>query len=71
MSNEHKSLSSRLLSYSKHSGVSVVVTLNPLWWKPWPWARREHSDLPGPNERVYAVGWLFLTVRIFIDNGEW
>ncbi|CAB4137178.1 hypothetical protein UFOVP328_6 [uncultured Caudovirales phage] len=71
MSNEHKSLSSKLLSYSKHSGVSVVVTLNPLWWKLRPWSRRETTEWAGPDERVYAVGWLFLTVRIFIDNGEW
>jgi hypothetical protein len=36
-----------------------------------PWARRERSDLPGPNERTWALGFLGITVRIWIDDGSW
>jgi hypothetical protein len=71
MSKEHKSLSSKLLSYCRYSGVSVIVALNPLWWKVVPWARRERSDWPGPNEHTWAVGFLGVTVRIWIDDGSW
>jgi hypothetical protein len=71
MSKEHKSLSSRLLSYCRYSGVSVIVALNPLWWKVLPWARIEKSDLPGPNERTWACGFLGVTVRVWIDDGSW
>jgi hypothetical protein len=47
------------------------MALNPLWWKALPWARRERSEWPGPNEHTWAMGFLGITVRIWIDDGSW
>lgn len=71
MSKGHKSLISKLLSYFRYSGVSIIVALNPLWWKVLPWARREYSDWPSANERTWACGFLGVTIRIWIDDGSW
>jgi hypothetical protein len=71
MSKEHKSLSSKLLSYCRYSGISVIVALNPLWWKVVPWARRETNREWGSAEQTWAVGFLGVTVRIWIDDGSW
>ena len=60
------------LKWLAYSGLSVIITLNPYHWRCIPWARREPNDgWPSPNERCWSVGWTFLTVRIWIDNGDW
>ena len=61
----------RYLKWLRYSGFSVIITLNPCHWRFLPWAYREHRDWPGPNEHCYATGWLFLTARIWIDDGSW
>jgi hypothetical protein len=59
-------------AWIKYSGASVIVTVNPLHWRWTPTARHERNiEWPSPNEHTYMAAWLFLTVRIWIDNGDW
>ena len=59
-------------AWIKYSGASVIVTINPLHWRWKPTAQHERNiEWPSPNERTYMVSWLFLTVRVWIDNGDW
>ena len=61
-----------IMNWIRYSGVSVCLHLNPLHWKIWFWFRNEtNAEWPGPNERTYAFGLLFLTVRVWIDDGSW
>lgn len=59
------------LRYLRYSGVSVIIALNPLWWKVLPWYRKETNEWAGPAERTYAIGFLGFTIRIWIDDGSW
>ena len=59
-------------NWLRYSGISIILSLNPLWWKVLPWWRREYNDeWPSPNERTWACGFLGLTIRIWIDDGSW
>ena len=61
-----------IYKWLRFSGVTVILQFNPLHWRLLPWAREEHiNEWPTPNERTWAVGWLFLVVRVWIDNGDW
>ena len=61
-----------LLDWARYSGVSVIFHLNPLHWKVGPWLRNEkNQEWPGPNEQTWAMGFLFLTIRVWIDDGSW
>ena len=61
-----------LMAWLRYSGFSVIIVGNPCHWSLWPWARREPNDgWPSPNERTWSVGWLFLTFRMWIDDGSW
>jgi hypothetical protein len=62
----------RALKWVRYSGASVIVTLNPLHWCWAPVAQHEpNTEWSKAHERTYRVSWLFLTVRIWIDNGDW
>jgi hypothetical protein len=60
-----------LINYLRYSGVSVIIALNPLWWKVLPWYRDESNEEWGSAEKTYAFGFLGITVRIWIDDGSW
>ena len=61
-----------LTKWLRYSGFSVIIVGNPCHWSPLPWWRREANDgWPSPNERTWSVGWIFLTLRIWIDDGSW
>jgi hypothetical protein len=60
-----------MINWLKYSGASVSVTLNPYHWSLVPFARSIASEWELPNERNYSVGWLFLTIRVWIDDGTW
>lgn len=56
----------------RYSGASLILHVNPLHWKVLPWFRNESNlEWPSPNERTWALGFLFLTVRVWIDDGSW
>jgi len=61
-----------IIDWIRYSGVSISLHLNPLHWKVLPWFRDEtNQEWPSPNERTWAVGFLFLTIRVWIDDGSW
>ena len=61
-----------MLNWLKYSGASVSLTLNPLHWAWVPQAGRTFRDeWAGPNERSWYARCLFVTVRVWIDDGSW
>ena len=62
---------SSIFNYLRYSGISVILALNPLWWKVLPWWRNETTAEFGAAERTYACGFLGVTIRIWIDDGQW
>lgn len=58
-------------NYLRYSGASVIISINPLHWSWRPFARNEKNNEWGmPNEQ-WAAGWLFLTIRVWVDDGRW
>ena len=57
--------------YLRYSGASIIFQLNPLHWKVFPWFRNETNTEWGSAEHTYSLTFLFLTGRIWIDNGDW
>ena len=56
----------------RYSGASVIITVNPTHWRWAPQARKAFIDeWVGPHERAWFVSWLFLTVRVWVDDGSW
>lgn len=60
-----------MIDYLKYSGVSVILSLNPFHWLLIPKIRNESNSEWGSPERTYSLTFLFLTVRMWIDNGDW
>ena len=61
-----------MLKWFRYSGGTVIITMNPLHWKVLPWFRDDtNPEWASANERTWAMGFLFLTVRIWIDDGSW
>jgi hypothetical protein len=61
-----------MLKWLRYSGASVAVTVNPLHWAWMPQAGRAFADeWAGPNERNYYARFLFVTFRLWIDDGSW
>ena len=61
-----------MFKWLRFSGLSVIITVNPLHWRYMPRGGRAFTDeWAGPNERSYYASWLFLTVRFWIDDGTW
>ena len=48
-----------------------MVTLNPCHWRWLPWGESQPNDWTGPKEHTWAGGWLFFTVRVWVDDGSW
>ena len=59
------------MDYLRYSGASIIFQLNPLHWKVLPWIRKESNTEWGSAEHTYSFSFLFLTIRIWIDNGDW
>jgi len=60
------------MNWIKYSGASIAVTLNTLHWRLWPNAGREFAgEWSGPNQQNWYAAWLFLTLRVWIDDGNW
>jgi len=64
-----------LSKWLRYSGASVIVSVNPLHWRWIPFFQRHVEGADGwplgPNEITVTVSWLFLTIRVWIDNGDW
>lgn len=60
------------MTWLRYSGASIAITVNPYHWRLIPQAGQAFTDeWAGPNERSYYACWLFLTLRLWIDNGDW
>lgn len=57
-----------MINYLKYSGASLAITFNPYHWAWIPIVRREEMDW---DEDTFRASFLFLTFRLWIDNGEW
>ena len=58
--------------YIRYSGITVRLNLNPFHWSYLGKAGREfRGEWAGPNEMGWYVGFLFLTVSVWIDDGSW
>jgi hypothetical protein len=60
-----------MLKWIKYSGASLAITVNPLHWRLVPQAGKSFVEWAGPNERSYYAQWVFLTVRVWLDDGSW
>jgi hypothetical protein len=58
-----------IINYLKFSGASVSIMFNPFHWAWMPIMRKE-GDLAWDQE-TYRFSILFLTIRIWIDDGSW
>ena len=61
-----------MYNWIRYSGASISININPLHWRWIPQAGKAFVDeWAGPRERTYFVGWLFVTIRIWADDGSW
>jgi hypothetical protein len=60
-----------MIKYLTYSGLCVIITINPCHWRFVPWARKDVEEWAGPKEWTGSCGWLFLTIRAWIDDGSW
>jgi len=61
-----------MLKWLRYSGACVIITVNPAHWSWRPQAGRVFTtEWATPNERTWRVVWLFLTIRVWIDDGSW
>ena len=61
-----------VFSWLRFSGMAVILTVNPCHWRLVPQARRAFIDeWVGPHESAWFASWLFLTVRVWVDDGSW
>ena len=58
-----------MIDYLKYSGASISVTLNPYHWAWIPIVRKEQEMTWETDAFVASI--LFLTIRIWIDDGSW
>ena len=59
------------LNWLLHSGASISIMANPCHWRWRPWLNKNSGVWAGPNDYTLNMGWLMLTIRIWIDDGTW
>ena len=60
------------MNWLRYSGACVTVTLNPVSWVWIPRTYRyNNQEWPEGMRRTWQASWLFLTLRIWIDDGSW
>lgn len=57
-----------LMKYFLYSGLSIIFQLNPVQWSFVPKFTKEQSPW---DDNAYIFSFLFLTVRLWIDDGSW
>jgi hypothetical protein len=61
-----------MYNWIRYSGASISININPLHWRWVPQAGKAFVDeWVGPRERTYFAGWLFVTIKIWADDGSW
>jgi hypothetical protein len=59
-----------IINYLKYSGLAITITVNPYHWAWIPVLRFDESVEMWHNDTM-RISILFLTVRLWIDNGDW
>jgi hypothetical protein len=60
------------MNWLRYSGACVTLTLNPVSWVLIPRAYRyNNKEWPEGMWRTWQASWLFLTLRLWIDDGSW
>lgn len=57
-----------IINYLRYSGINVTLLLNPFGWNYKPRYTKE-TDPWGDNDHIFCF--LFVSVRIFISDGDW
>ena len=57
-----------IINYLRYSGINVTILLNPFGWNYMPKYMRE-TDPWGDNDHIFCF--LFVSVRIFLSDGDW
>lgn len=61
-----------MYNWLKYSGLCVILQFNPLNWTLLPTFKRERDiTIDGPNTWTGKFNFLFLTIRLWFDNGDW
>ena len=60
---------SKYQAWIKASGGSVTFIVNPFHWRKFPWKEDDAVEWPrGYNYSGITFGWLFLIIRVWIDD---
>ena len=60
------------LNWLRYSGLGIILTMNPCHWRWLPrLGRNINNEWPYYCWRDYSLSWLFLTVNIWLDDGEY
>ena len=60
----------QLVDYLRYSGLSISITFNPFHWAFMPRIQRGSLEVWDTSDS-FAVSFLFLTIRFWIDDGKW
>ena len=58
----------KFLNYLRYSGLSVSITFNPFQWS---YVPRHYVGASVWDPKDDAFSFLFLTIRVWIDDGSW
>lgn len=58
------------LKYVKYSGAAISITLNPFHWAWIPNVRFQSNEIWDYSKTI-VVSFLFLSVRLWLDDGKW
>lgn len=64
----------RWYPWIRYSGASITLVVNPFNWRWLPWAENAVDagvSITDPNYRGVVFGWLFLVVKLWIDDDTW
>lgn len=57
-----------IINYLKCSGATVSVTINPWHWTLLP---KYFKSEEWGQENTHVLSWLFLSIRVWIEDGSW
>jgi hypothetical protein len=55
-------------NYLKYSGLTVTINFNPFHWN---FVPRYHRNTEWGSDNEHGISFLFLSVRLWIDDGSW
>ena len=62
----------KILNTFKYSSFKISIQLNPLQWRWVPFHFiGKMNEWPDENVYQFLFGWIFLSIRVYIDDGSW